>query len=296
MKLKRITYPFLILALSLSLANCGKGGGETEGSGVEPVPPKVKVISVGTRVSVQNKIKVSGRIEPNVEALLSSDIDAKVVVVHVGINEHVKKGELLIELKSAGDLGGLLPHHIISPIDGRVVELFMERGELIKEGDELIRVKNMSSVRVVLYLPAMYYDDIQVGQGVRISVPGLPGLRFIGLIYLIAREIDEENATFEVQVMVRNPQGKLKAGLKANASIDTGIAKDVHVIPASALTTVEGKDVVYIVVNDRAVEKEVVLVRRTDEIIQVLEGLTISDQVVVSFDKEVTNGAKVIVD
>ena len=153
----------------------------------------------------------------------------------------------------------------------------------------------MSSVRVVLLLAAMHFEDMRIGQGVRMSVPGLPGLHFIGSIYSIAREIDEESSTFEAHVMVRNPQGKLKAGLKANASIDTGITKEVHVIPASALVTLEGKEIVYTVEDDRAKENEVVIVRRTEEIIQVLTGLITGDLVIVSEDKEVSAGAKVII-
>ena len=290
----RKVYIFSILLAVLVFVSCSKDGSDIEGSGVEPVPPKVKVVRVGSRVGVQNKIKVSGNIEPNVEALLVSEVDARVSVLHVGLNENVRKGELLVELDLLpAAIGGA--RHVISPISGRVVELFMETGERINAGDELLRVKNMSSVRVILNLRAMHYEDIREGQGVRISVPGLSGLRFIGAIYSIAEEVDENSGLFEVQVMVRNPQGKLKAGLKANASIDTGITKEVHVLPVSALASQEGKDIVYVVVDDRAIETEVVLVRRTDEIIQVLSGLTTGDAVVIESDIGLTGGAKVII-
>jgi multidrug efflux pump subunit AcrA (membrane-fusion protein) len=292
--MKRLRELLIFFILPVFLINCAQGTDDQAGSGVEPVPPKVKVVRVADRTGVQNKINVSGRIEPNVEALLSSEMDAKVTAVHVGLNENVKKGELLVELKS-GPAGKGVLEYVISPIDGRVVELFMEQGEWIKQGDELLRVKNMRSVRVVLLLSAMHYEDMRIGQGVRMSVPGLPGLRFIGSIYSIAREIDEDSATFEVQVMVRNPQGKLKAGLKANASIDTGITKDVHVIPSAALAALDGKDIVYVVVDDHAVEREVVTVRKTGEIIQVIEGLTTGDLVVVDHDTPLTAGAKVII-
>lgn len=292
--MKRRFYLMILLVASLSLIGCGKGGDDIEGSGVEPIPPKVKVVRVKERVGVQNKIYVSGYIEPNVEALLSSELDAKVKVIHASINKNVRKGELLVELDAGpGGVGAL--EYVVSPIDGRVVELFMEEGERISVGDELLRVKNMSSVRVVLLLKAFHFDDIREGQGVRMSVPGLAGLRFIGSIYQVADWIEEESATFEVHVMVKNPQGKLKAGLKANASIDTGITKDVHVIPAAALAVLDGKDIVYVVVDDRAVLTEVVIVRKTDEIIQVLEGLSIDDLVVVDYDTSMADGAKVII-
>jgi len=291
---RRTIHLLIILLFTATLMSCSKGDDDTTGSGVEPVPPKVKVVRVAERVGVQNKIKVSGHIEPNVEALLSSESEAKVLVVHVGLNENVKKGELLVELDSGpGGTGGL--HYVISPIDGRVVELFMEAGELLSGGDELLRVKNMSSVRVVLTLKAMHYEDIRIGQGVRMSVPGLPGLRFIGSIYSISEEIDELNATFEVQVMVRNPQGKLKAGLKANASIDTGITKDVHVLPVASLVEIDNKDMLYVVADDRAIKREVVVVRKTEEIIQVLEGLMTGDLVVIDSDIPIIDGAKVII-
>lgn len=290
--MRRIAYLIALLAVALPLIGCTKD--DSTGTGVEPVPPKVRVVRIADRVGVQNKIEVSGHIEPNVEALLSSTIDAQVKAVHVSLNERVTKGELLVEL-DAGPGQKRASQHVISPIDGRVVELFMEKGERIREGDELLRIKNMSSVRVVFRLDAMHYEDMRVGQGVRMSVPGLPGLRFIGSVYSIADEIDEADSTFEVQAMVRNPQGKLKAGLKANAIIDTGITKDVHMIPSSALVQTLDKEVLYVVEDDLAVEKEVVIIRRTDDTLQVLEGLARGDLLVIDKDKDLTDGAKVVI-
>lgn len=290
--MRRISCLIVLLVVALPLIGCTKD--DSTGTGVEPVPPKVRVLRVADRVGVQNKIEVSGRIEPNVEALLSSDIDAQVKAVHVSLNEKVTKGELLVELDS-GPGGERASQHVISPIDGRVVELFMEKGERIRKGDELLRVKNMSSVRVIFRLDAMHFEDMRIGQGVRMSVPGLPGLRFIGAVYSIADEIDETDSTFEVQAMVRNPQGKLKAGLKANAIIDTGITKDVHMVPASALVKILDKEVLYVVEDDLAVEKEVVIIRRTDDTLQVLEGLERGDLLVVDNAANLTNKAKVII-
>ncbi len=290
--MRRIAYLIALLAVALPLIGCTKD--DSTGTGVEPVPPKVRVVRIADRVGVQNKIEVSGHIEPNVEALLSSTIDAQVKAVHVSLNERVTKGELLVEL-DAGPGQKRASQHVISPIDGRVVELFMEKGERIREGDELLRIKNMSSVRVVFRLDAMHYEDMRVGQGVRMSVPGLPGLRFIGSVYSIADEIDEADSTFEVQAMVRNPQGKLKAGLKANAIIDTGITKDVHMIPSSALVQTLDKEVLYVVEDDLAVEREVVIIRRTDDTLQVLEGLARGDLLVIDKDKDLTDGAKVVI-
>ncbi len=281
----------MLFFVTIPLISCSKG--DSTGTGVEPVPPKVKVVRIADRVGVLNKIEVSGYIEPNVEALLNSDFNARVAVLHVSINENVSKGELLVELDARPAMAAL--QHVISPIDGRVVELFMEKGERINEGDELVRIKNMSSVRVVFKLHAMYFEDMRVGQGIRMSVPGLPGLNFIGSVYSIAREIDEADSTFEVQAMVRNPQGKLKAGLKANAIIDTGITKDVHMIPSSALVKSLDKEVLYIIEDDHAVEKEVLIIRRTAETIQVLEGLELGDLLIVDNAENVTNGAKVII-
>ena len=63
--MKRTLFFTALVAISISLSACSKGGEEDTGSGVEPIPPKVKVLSVATRVGVQNKIKVSGYIEPN---------------------------------------------------------------------------------------------------------------------------------------------------------------------------------------------------------------------------------------
>ena len=281
----------VILTTLISIPACGGDGDRVSKTGLSPIPEKVKVAPVGAKVGILNKIKASGRIEPDVEALVGSPIDAQVSVLHVGMSERVKKGELIVELH--GTSGAL--RYVISPIDGRVVELFVEEGERLTEGDELLRIKNMRSVKVTLKIPVLHYDDLQIGQDVRISVPGLPGLRFVGFVYNVAPMTDELSPFFEVQTMIRNLQGKLKAGLKANAVIDTGVIKEVFVIPGSALVERGVREVVYTVVDDQAVEKEVKILRKIGGQVHILEGLVPDDRLVVEGAAKLTHDVQVIV-
>jgi multidrug efflux pump subunit AcrA (membrane-fusion protein) len=288
----RAIYSFIILfAFAFTITACGGDGDKVSKTGLSPIPEKVRVATVGEKVGVLNKIKASGKIEPDVEALLNSPVDAKVSVLHVGMNERVKKGELLVEIH--GTSGAL--QYVISPIDGRVVEVFVEEGERLKEGDELLRVKNMRSVKVTLKIPVLHLDDLASGQDVRVSLPGLPGLLFIGSVYSVAEPIDDLASTFDVQAMIRNPQGKLKAGLKANAIIDTGVTKEVFVIPASATVERDARLVAYTIVDDQTIEKELKILRKVGDSVHILEGLDPSDLLVVEGADKLTDDAQVIV-
>ncbi|MEE9542871.1 MAG: efflux RND transporter periplasmic adaptor subunit [Thermodesulfobacteriota bacterium] len=300
--MRRVFFFHIVFALALfTLTACSGEGDKVSKTGLSPIPEKVKVAPVGEKVGLLNKIKASGKIEPDVEALISSPLDAQVSVLHVSVEERVKKGELIVELHGvegatpgAAPLNGFL-RYVTSPIDGRVVELFVEEGERLREGDELLRIKNMRSVKVALKIPVLHFDDLKTGQNVRVSVPGLPGLRFLGSVYSVTPIEDDLATTFEVQTMIRNPQGKLKAGLKANAVIDTGATKDVFVVPNSALVERGARMVVYIIVDDQAVEKEVKILRKVGGQTHILEGLDPADKLVVDGAAKLIDDAQVIV-
>jgi multidrug efflux pump subunit AcrA (membrane-fusion protein) len=103
-------------------------------------------------------------------------------------------------------------------------------------------------------LPERHRPDVQVGQRVEVTVEAHPGQVFAGRVARVSPAIDRTNRTFEVEIIVANPQRQLAPGSFAKASIITREARALTV-PESAVLSFEGVNKVYVV--DQGVARSV---------------------------------------
>jgi len=85
-------------------------------------------------------------------------------------------------------------------------------------------------VTLVIYIPENRIGQVQVGQEVEVQVDSFPGRVFVGQVQNIAGEAEftprnvqtqEErvNLVFAVKVRIPNPDGALKPGMPADATV-----------------------------------------------------------------------------
>ncbi len=106
---------------------------------------------------------------------------------------------------------------ICAPFNGRVGELFVDEHEWVEIGRPLIRLVNDSSLLAQFLLDEEWFDQVETGIKVRISVTATRQV-IEGTIKYIAAEVDPASATFEVRAEVDNSSGRLRTGM--NASLD----------------------------------------------------------------------------
>ena len=133
---------------------------------------------------------------------------------------------------------------IRSPIDGIVLWRPTEVGHpvssLLNLGSaaSLIMVLgDMSSVFVKGAVDEADVGKAQLHQCVRTRVEAYPNERFDGVVQRIAPMSQEQGnvTTFEVRVTIANPQGKLRAGMTANAEIVLEELRNILLVPETAL-------------------------------------------------------------
>lgn len=119
---------------------------------------------------------------------------------------------------------------VYAPITGVVDQVMMESGELAMTGAPIVNILSTGRLKVEVDLPENFLQNVSRGDRVTVQYPAL-GISQEARIGLIGSTIDPSNRTFEVEINVGNPGGKLKPNLLATVLIMDYEEKDVVVVP-----------------------------------------------------------------
>ena len=105
---------------------------------------------------------------------------------------------------------------IRAPIDGIVVEKIHEVGETATPAQPLFRVLDISRIYVQFFVRAEDLAGIHLGDSLKVRFPVLDAARtFTGAVDFIDPRVDAASGLLKVKVLVSNPDGFIKAGVRA---------------------------------------------------------------------------------
>lgn len=197
-----------------------------------------------------------------------------------------------IELNNAGlNLG----HTSVSaPIDGTVIAVVVEKGQTVNAAQNvptLVKIAQTEQVRVKAEISEADVSKVRAGMPAYFNVLG-DTKRFEGTLTSIdpaPLNVSNNTAASEGAVYyygkmkVDNPERLLRIGMTANLHILTDQAKDVLLIPMTALRdNAQGGSEVRVLVGGQIEARSVVTGINNGVRVQIVEGLQEGDQVVVS--------------
>lgn len=166
-----------------------------------------------------------------------------------------------------------------SPIDGVVRERLAFAGEYRAAGTPIVTVVRQHPLRLQLSVPERAALEIRIGQKVNVHVEGDPQV-YEGRVKRLSPAITEGNRTLPLEAEVPNPHDKLRPGTFARAEIVTSEQPGI-VIPHTALVVFAGVEKVMTLAEGKAIEKRVKSGRRFDDTIEIVDGLTPGDLVLI---------------
>ena len=122
-----------------------------------------------------------------------------------------------------------------SPIDGIVAAREVEPGQVASPGTNLMRIVGLGSVYYEPTISETEFASTAVGNPVTVQVDALPGKTFNGTVSAVYPAASATNRVFTLRVTVSNPQNRLRPGMFARGTIVTKVARNVPIVPASAL-------------------------------------------------------------
>lgn len=174
---------------------------------------------------------------------------------------------------------------ILAPYDGVVTRRHVDTGHLTVPGgasDPLFVVARTDRVRIAVGVPEASAPLVGVGDRAELSLQALDGRIFEGQVARISWALDQQTRTLRAEVDLENPDGTLRPGLYAYATIVTEEHADVLTVPATAVIREGGKAYCVVVEGDRARRREVQLGLNDGTRVEVLSGLEGGEAIVAS--------------
>ena len=124
---------------------------------------------------------------------------------------------------------------IVAPAGGVVTRKAVEPGELVSPGSTVVTLSELDSVYVMIYVTEKELGRVRLGDAAEVAIDAFPGRTFPGKVTYISPEAeftpknvqtkeDRVKLVFGVKVEIENPEGLLKPGLPADATVRVGPA------------------------------------------------------------------------
>jgi RND family efflux transporter MFP subunit len=162
----------------------------------------------------------------------------------------------------------------------------------------VITIADMDSLQVEADVSESNLGQIRVGQPCEVQLDALPGQRFRGTIHMIVPTADRSKATVMVKVRFIDKDSRILPEMSAKVAFFSRPAtpeeqKPRTTINHSAILNRKGKEKVFLIKESRVIETPVRLGAKMGDMIEVLNGVKVGDQVVLNPPERLKNGLKI---
>jgi membrane fusion protein (multidrug efflux system) len=182
---------------------------------------------------------------------------------------------------------------IRAPFAGVVGIRNVSVGDYVKEGQELINLEDINTLKIDFRLPESYLGQLKPGQSVEISTDALPGQRFEAVLDAINPLVDTNGRAISCRAHLSNADAKLRPGMFVRVRLILEKRSNVLLIPEQALIPDAKAPYVFRVSDGKAVRAVVKPGLRRNAQVEIVEGLSVGDEIVTAGQLKLRDGAPV---
>lgn len=188
--------------------------------------------------------------------------------------------------------------HIVAPFSGRVGIRKINVGEFLDAGASIVMLENASSVYADFSLPQGEAPRLAAGLPVRLQVDAFGGREFVGSIEAVNPKVSDSTRNVGVRAIFVNADSALRGGMFGNVALMLGKEESLLAVPTAAIVYSTFGNYVYVLKNDAKVgatvqQQFVTLGEKRGDLVVVLKGLELGQQVVTSGQIKLNNGVPV---
>jgi len=196
---------------------------------------------------------------------------------------------------------------IRAPFDGTVLTKNADIGEIVSplgaslnSRAAIVTMADMSSLEVEADVSESNIEKIKINQESDIMLDAYPDKSYEGYVSKIIPTADRSKATVMVKVGFKHydervlPEMSAKVLFLSEKPVDE--VKDIKpalIVPMTSVTKREGRDVVYLVKDEKAVEVPVTTGRKFNAYLEITSGISDGDKVIDKITDQIKNGIKV---
>lgn len=184
---------------------------------------------------------------------------------------------------------------ITAPISGIITDRFINTGSMVAPGTPIAGIVDISTLKVKVNLPESDVFKIRAGESVNLFTDVYPGVQFSGKIETISSKADNAH-TYPVEIRLSNSgKNPLKAGMFARVEFFSVGNRTALSVPRTSIISSIRNPQVYVVENNTAKLRDIVVGKQSGNMVEVLSGLKEGESVVVNGQNNLSDNVKVIV-
>ena len=182
---------------------------------------------------------------------------------------------------------------IKAPFSGIVTKRYVEKGTYLMPGLPIADITEISRVKFIARVAEGDINSIFPGMAVELEVPAIGKDKLTGKVYAIQSKADEARR-YTIEVEVANARNLIKAGMFGTAHLNgrQDVSTSLY-IPRDCLNGSIKDPAVFLVKNNLAIRTSIKIGKVTDDKVEVLEGITSGDMVVLSGQINLDDSTKV---
>ena len=188
---------------------------------------------------------------------------------------------------------------VVAPFSGVITRRNVDVGDLIDAGGgsgrTMFILTQTDTLRVYVNVPQSYAHMVKPGQEVKVTQQEMRGQSFKGEVVRTAGAIDAQTRTMQVEVMLANKEGQLMPGAYVQVALDLQGTGALTVPTNVLLFRGEGPRVAVVGPDGKVKLQPVKIGRNFGSVIELLEGVGASDQLVLNPPDSLSDGDPVVV-
>lgn len=171
-----------------------------------------------------------------------------------------------------------------APIKGFINKKYIEPGSILAAtpATAMFDIVNVSKLKLKVTVNESQVASLKLGNTIQVTSSVFPDKTFAGKITFIAAKADE-SLSFPVEIEItNNADNNLKAGMYGTANFGSNQKQQLKVVPRNAFVGSVSSNEVFVVENGIAKLKKVISGRILGDLVEIVDGLSDGDTVIVT--------------
>lgn len=196
------------------------------------------------------------------------------------------------EARVAAARSRLADRVISAPFNGRVGLRNVSLGGLVNPGAVITTLDDLSVVKLDFAVPEVFLATLQPGLTVQAISTAYPDAPFAGRVASVATRVDPTTRAVTIRALIDNRDGRLRPGMFMTVKLVRQEGQAL-MLPEQAIVPENDQQFVYVIEDGHARKREIKIGRRRPGEVEILQGLTADDGVVVDGTLNLRDGLPV---
>ena len=182
---------------------------------------------------------------------------------------------------------------ITAPFSGRITERTMELGKNVRSSDKLFKLGAFSPLYADVFLSEREARRVRPGQKASVRLGADDAIQCAGRVLRVSPVVDISSGTVKITVELTPGTDGFTPGGFVRVAIQTDVRPDAILVPKRAVIERDGEVFVFLAKNGVARRVPVQLGYEEDGNIEILQGISAGDRVVVAGQGELEDGSEI---